>query len=70
MPDDEFGDDTRHGDETRERPTMNQPLNAKERPVWTPLILLVAIIASLVLIYVGFGTRQPGRPGLRTCGSE
>lgn len=52
MPDEELGDDIRHGDETRERPTMNQPLNAKKRPVWTPLILLVAFIATLVLIYL------------------
>ncbi|MCW2737546.1 hypothetical protein [Nocardioides sp.] len=52
MPDDELGDDIRHGDETRERPTMNQPLNAEKRPVWKPLILLVVFIAALVLIYL------------------
>jgi len=52
MPDDELGADIRHGDETRERPTTNQPLNAEKRPVWMPLILLVAFIAALVLIYL------------------
>jgi hypothetical protein len=52
VPDDELGESIRHGDETRERPTMNQPLNAKKRPTWTPLIALVAFIAALVLIYL------------------
>lgn len=52
MPDEELGDSIRHGDETRERPTMDQPLNAKKRPTWKPLILLVAFIAVLVLIYL------------------
>ncbi len=53
MPDDELGDEIRHGDEDREHPTTNQPLNAsKKRPVWWPLLLLVAFIAALVLIYL------------------
>jgi hypothetical protein len=53
VPDDELGDDIRHGDESRERPTMNQPLNApKPRPTWTPLIVLVLVIAALVLFYL------------------
>ncbi len=53
MPDDELGDDIRHGDETRAHPTTNQPLNAPgKRPTWKPLILLVAFIAALVVIYL------------------
>ncbi len=53
MPDDELGDDIRHGNETREQPTTNQPLNApKKRPTWMPLIIVVAVIAALVLIYL------------------
>ena len=53
MPDDELGDDICHGDETRERPTTNQPLNApRERPTWKPLVLLVVCIAALVVIYL------------------
>ena len=53
MPDDELGDDIRHGDETREHPSTNQPLNApKRRPTWKPLILVAAVIAALVLFYL------------------
>lgn len=53
MPDDELGDSIRHGDETRERPTTNQPLNApKPRPTWRPLLYLVLFIAVLVLMYL------------------
>lgn len=52
MPDDELGDSIRHGDETRDRPTMNQPLNAEKRPVWKPLIYLVLFLAALALIYL------------------
>ena len=51
VPDDELGE-IRHGDEHRDMPTMDQPLNARKRPVWKPLILLVAFIAALVLIYL------------------
>jgi hypothetical protein len=29
-----------------------EPLNAEKRPVWTPLIVLAAFIAALVLIYL------------------
>jgi hypothetical protein len=53
MPDDELGHDIRHGNETREHPTTNQPLNAaKKRPTWKPLILVVAVIAALVILYL------------------
>ncbi len=61
MPDDELGDSIRHGDETREHPSTNQPLNApKPRPTWKPLLYVVLIIAALVLIYlVGLAVLVP-----------
>lgn len=40
------------GDEHRDRPTTNHPLNGPRRPVWKPLILLVVFIAALVLVYL------------------
>lgn len=53
VPDDELGDSIRHGDETRERASTNQPLNApKPRPTWRPLLYLFLFIAALVLIYL------------------
>lgn len=45
-------DKLRHGDEHRDRPTTNQPLNAAPRPVWKPLIYLVLFLAALVLLYL------------------
>lgn len=53
MPDDELGDSIRHGDETRDRPTMNQPLNApRPRPTWKPLLYVVLFLAALVVFYL------------------
>lgn len=53
MPDDQLGDDIRHGDETRAHPTTNQPLNApRKRSTWKPLILTILFIAVLVAIYL------------------
>ena len=50
MPDDELGDSIRHGDETRDSPSTNQPLNApKPRPTWKPLLYVGLLIAALVL---------------------
>jgi hypothetical protein len=53
VPDDELGDSIRHGDESREHPTTNQPLNApKPRPTWKPVIYLVLFVAALVVFYL------------------
>ena len=61
MPDDELGDSIRHGDETREHPSTNQPLNApKPRPTRKPLLYVVLLIAALVLFYlVGLAVLVP-----------
>ncbi len=40
------------GDEHRDRPTMNHPLNGPRRPVWKPVIVLALVIGALVLFYL------------------
>ena len=48
-------DETPHDDDRREDrdlPTTNQPLNAAPRPLWKPLLYLLAFLVVIFLIYL------------------
>lgn len=38
-------------DDDRELPTTNQPLNAEPRPKYTPLLAVLALFATIALIF-------------------
>lgn len=40
-----------HVDHT-DRPSTNRPLHGERRPVWKPVLLTVALFATLIVLYL------------------